>query len=119
MISLVKLNEHANGRTQRDLKHSPAKLSPPLSTNNNSVSNSACNSSNAPIFADISSLIAACGQPPVSIARIRSAGKASFRIRNSWSSRVKMSFVTAAIAGLAHTWPFGMFEMDSMNVCSI
>ncbi len=28
---------------------------------------------------------------------IRDASSASFRIRNSWSSRVKMSFVTAAI----------------------
>ena len=42
----------------------------------------------------MSSRIAACGQPPVSTARIRSAGRASLRTRNSASSRVKMSFVT-------------------------
>jgi len=48
------------------------------------------------MFADISSLIAACGQPPVSMARIRSAGRARFFMRNSWSSRVKMSLVTVA-----------------------
>lgn len=48
------------------------------------------------MLAEISSRIAACGQPPVSIARIRSAGRASLRMRNSWSSLVKMSLVTAA-----------------------
>ena len=48
------------------------------------------------MFALISSRIAAWGQPPVSIARMRSAGKARFFIKNSWSSRVKMSFVTVA-----------------------
>lgn len=48
------------------------------------------------MFAEISSRIAACGQPPVSMARMRSAGRALFLMRNSWSSRVKMSFVTVA-----------------------
>lgn len=83
--------------TQTLVPDSPARLSPPLSTNSNSVSKTACSSSNACRFADISSRMAAWGHPPVSIARIRSAGSASFRIRNSWSSRVKMSFVTVAV----------------------
>jgi len=48
------------------------------------------------MLALISSRMAAWGQPPVSMARIRSFGSASLRIRNSWSSRVKMSLVTAA-----------------------
>ena len=77
--------------------YSPARLSPPDSTNSNSGSNVACSSSSAPRFAEMSSRIAACGHPPVSMARIRSAGRAPFRMRNSWSSRVKMSFVTAAV----------------------
>ena len=42
----------------------------------------------------MSSRIAAWGQPPVSTARMRSVGSASFRTRNSASSRVKMSLVT-------------------------
>jgi len=48
------------------------------------------------MLAEISSRIAAWGHPPVSIAWMRSAGRASFLIKNSWSSRVKMSFVTTA-----------------------
>ena len=42
----------------------------------------------------MSSRIAACGQPPVSTARMRSGESASLRMRNSASSRVKMSLVT-------------------------
>jgi len=53
------------------------------------------------MLAEMSSRMAACGQPPVSIARIRDAGRALFRMRNSWSSRVKMSFVTVARVGAA------------------
>jgi hypothetical protein len=53
-------------------------------------------SSHACRFAEMSSRIAACGQPPVSTAEIRSVGSAPFRFRNSQSSRVKMSLVTAA-----------------------
>lgn len=48
------------------------------------------------MFALISSRMAAWGQPPVSIARILDEGRALFLIKNSWSSRVKMSFVTVA-----------------------
>ena len=51
------------------------------------------------MFALMSSRMAAWGQPPVSIARMRSAGKARFFIKNSWSSRVKISFVTVADGG--------------------
>jgi hypothetical protein len=56
------------------------------------------------MFALISSRMAACGQPPVSMARIREAGRARFLIKNSWSSRVKISFVTVAdrISGLLY-----------------
>jgi hypothetical protein len=49
----------------------------------------------------MSSRIAAWGQPPVSIARMRSEGKARFLIKNSWSSRVKISFVTVAGGGIS------------------
>ena len=45
----------------------------------------------------MSSRTAACGQPPVSMARIRGEGRAECRVRNSASSRVKMSLVTAAM----------------------
>ena len=45
----------------------------------------------------MSSRTAACGHPPVSMARIRCGGRAELRVRNSASSRVKMSFVTQAI----------------------
>lgn len=45
----------------------------------------------------MSSRTAAWGQPPVSTATMRSAGRAWLRVRNSQSSRVKMSFVTAAM----------------------
>lgn len=48
------------------------------------------------MLALMSSRIAACGHPPVSIASIREAGSARFLIRNSWSSRVNISFVTVA-----------------------
>jgi len=48
------------------------------------------------MFAEMSSRMAAWGHPPVSIAWMRSAGRASFLIKNSWSSRVKMSLVTTA-----------------------
>ena len=50
--------------------------------------------SRASRFADTSSRMAAWGQPPVSTAEMRSAGSADLRVRNSASSRVKMSFVT-------------------------
>ena len=59
------------------------------------------------MFALMSSRIAAWGQPPVSIARIRSEGKARFFIKNSWSSRVKISFVTVAgreISKISRVW---------------
>lgn len=42
----------------------------------------------------ISSLIAACGHPPVSTARILSSGRAPCFIKNSPSSFVNISFVT-------------------------
>lgn len=42
----------------------------------------------------ISSLIAACGHPPVSTARILSSGNAPCFIKNSPSSFVNISFVT-------------------------
>ena len=45
----------------------------------------------------MSSRTAACGQPPVSMARMRGAGSAELRIRKSLSSRVKMSLVTQAM----------------------
>lgn len=45
----------------------------------------------------MSSRTAAWGQPPVSIARMREGARALWRVRNSASSRVKMSFVTAAM----------------------
>ena len=45
----------------------------------------------------MSSRMAACGQPPVSTARIRSGSSAWCFVRNSPSSLVKMSFVTAAM----------------------
>lgn len=59
--------------------------------------NSRCRSSSAARLAEISSRTAAWGQPPVSIARIRDAGRALCLVRNSASSRVKISFVTAAM----------------------
>lgn len=62
------------------------------------------------MLAEISSRIAACGQPPVSIARIRSAGRASLRMRNSWSSLVKMSLVTAA-----NTWVLNDQQSAAIN----
>ena len=45
----------------------------------------------------MSSRTAACGQPPVSMATMRSGVRAPCLVRNSASSRVKMSFVTAAM----------------------
>lgn len=48
------------------------------------------------MLALMSSLIAAWGHPPVSIAKMRDAGSALCLIRNSWSSRVNISFVTVA-----------------------
>ena len=59
--------------------------------------NSRCRSSRAARLADMSSRTAAWGQPPVSIARIRLAGRALCLVRNSASSRVKISLVTAAM----------------------
>ena len=56
-----------------------------------------CKSSRAARLALMSSRTAAWGQPPVSIALMRSGGRAECRIRNSQSSRVKMSLVTAAM----------------------
>ena len=49
----------------------------------------------------MSSRIAACGHPPVSTALILPASKASCRVRNSPSSRVKMSLVTAQMSRLS------------------
>ena len=46
------------------------------------------------MFTEMSSRIAACGQPPVSTPTMRSGVRALWRMRNSASSRVKMSFVT-------------------------
>ena len=74
-------------------------MSPPLSTKSIWQPNFACRVSSAPAFALMSSRMAACGHPPVSIARMRDAGSALFLMRNSWSSRVKMSFVTVAMRG--------------------
>lgn len=48
-------------------------------------------------MADISSRIAAWGQPPVSIAFIREGGRALLVIRKVASSVVKMSLVTVAM----------------------
>lgn len=59
--------------------------------------NSRCRSSSAARLAEMSSRTAAWGHPPVSMARMREAGRARFLVRNSASSRVKMSFVTAAM----------------------
>lgn len=53
----------------------------------------------------MSSLTAAWGQPPVSMARMREAGRALCFVRNSASSRVKMSLVTAAMEkALRRAW---------------
>ena len=81
-------------KSAKSLLKLAARLSPPDSISNNSVLNFACSFSRAPKLAEKSSLIAACGHPPVSIAAILSAGSASFLVRNSPSSRVKISFVT-------------------------
>lgn len=54
-------------------------------------------SSRGPRLMLISSLIAACGQPPVSTARILSSGRAPCFIKNSPSSFVNISFVTYKI----------------------
>lgn len=53
--------------------------------------------SRAPRLAEISSRIAACGQPPVSIAVIREGGRALLFKRKVASSVVNMSFVTVAM----------------------
>ena len=53
--------------------------------------------SSAVILAEISSRMAACGQPPVSIAVIREGGRARFLMRKEASSWVNMSFVTVAM----------------------
>ena len=46
----------------------------------------------------MSSRIAACGQPPVSTARMRSAGSASLRVEELGVLAVKMSLVTTPSA---------------------
>jgi hypothetical protein len=74
------------------LKHA-ARLSPPDSMKRSWGLNFACSSSRASRFEEISSRMAACGQPPVSTARMRSAGSAPCLVRNSPSSFVKMSLV--------------------------
>lgn len=66
---------------------------PPDSTSTMSASCLAVICSQAARFAEMSSRIAACGQPPVSIAWMRSGSSAECRSRNSPSSCVKMSLV--------------------------
>lgn len=78
-----------------------ARLSPPLSMSSSSHACCAESSSSACRFIEMSSRMAACGQPPVSMARMRSAGSAPCRSRKSPSSRVKMSLVTAAMLNLS------------------
>ena len=59
------------------------RLSPPLSTNTRSSgAGRASSSATASRLAEMSSRIAVCGQPPVSTARIRSAGSTPVRRRN-------------------------------------
>jgi hypothetical protein len=119
--SLIRSNNSKIIYIMIDLIHSPARLSPPLSTNKSSQPNLAWSSSykfvpnlsfylssykknqakmdltKTPKLAEMSSLIAAWGQPPVSTALILSlSGKAEFLIRNSASSLVKISFVKTA-----------------------
>jgi hypothetical protein len=53
-------------------------------------------------FMDTSSRIAVCGQPPVSTPVTRPLGSTASAIRNSASSRVKMSLVTTAISSSPH-----------------
>lgn len=53
--------------------------------------------SSAVILAEISSRMAACGQPPVSIAVMREGGSARFLMRKEASSWVNMSLVTVAM----------------------
>mmetsp|Transcript_157879 Transcript_157879/g.483795 ORF Transcript_157879/g.483795 Transcript_157879/m.483795 type:complete len:216 (-) Transcript_157879:230-877(-) len=72
-----------------------ARLSPPLSQISSWIPEcSAERLSNANRFPVMSSRMAACGQPPVSTARILSGASALFRVKNSASSRVKISLVT-------------------------
>ena len=69
-------------------------LPPPDSQRRMSALNKLESSSRGPRLMLISSRIAACGQPPVSTARILSSGSAPCFIRNSPSSFVNMSLVT-------------------------
>uniref|UniRef100_A0A7C8ZPW6 Uncharacterized protein n=1 Tax=Opuntia streptacantha TaxID=393608 RepID=A0A7C8ZPW6_OPUST len=71
-------------------------MAPPDSQRSMSVLYKFESSSSGPRFILISSRIAACGQPPVSTARILSSGSAPCLIKNSPSSLVNISLVTAA-----------------------
>ena len=77
-----------------------AKLSPPDSNKQNSGLNFPVKLSTSLKFAPMSSRIAACGHPPVSTARMRSIGNASCFAKNSPSSFVNISFVTATMFSL-------------------
>mmetsp|Transcript_8242 Transcript_8242/g.20128 ORF Transcript_8242/g.20128 Transcript_8242/m.20128 type:complete len:233 (+) Transcript_8242:222-920(+) len=81
-----------------------ARLSPPLSIKAKSGSNCVVSSSSLTTLPEISSRIAAWGQPPVSRHAMRSAGSASLRVRKSQSSFVKMSFVTTQRLYLSRRW---------------
>ena len=66
-----------------------ARLSPPLSTNTKSKVVNLCSSSSTAIrLIEQSSLIAVCGQPPVSTPLIRSGAKAFQFVKNFASSCV-------------------------------
>ena len=73
----------------------------------------------------MSSRMAACGQPPVSTARMRWGGRAPLLTKKSPSSWVKMSFVTCAVTAAqpsgqgAHSATFCHILPHSATFCHI
>jgi hypothetical protein len=130
-------------KSANSLLKSAARLSPPDSSRIKLHPCFIVSSSQASMFAVISSRIAACGQPPasqlsqlthhhhahskiipVSTATIRSGSSALCLIRNSPSSRVKISFVTAHKLYLSRSFKhnasikavFNIYEKHSIEV---